>query len=75
MEKKIVLAFVVLIVCLFIFIGIIMKANNEEVTVYEQMIGDTVIINKDTLIVVDYSRLDATVTLSNGVKVSKSLVQ
>jgi hypothetical protein len=75
MEKKIVLAFVVLIVCLFIFIGIIMKANNEEVTVYEQMIGDTVIMNKDTLIVVDYSRLDATVTLSNGVKVSKSLVQ
>lgn len=41
----------------------------------ETHIGDTIIISKDTLIVVNYSLWDGSYTLSNGVEVAGNLIE
>jgi len=41
---------------------------------YNENIGRKVVLNKDTLIIVDYSSLQSNFTLSNGAKVSKDYI-
>lgn len=41
---------------------------------YETHIGENKILGSDTLIVVDYSIIDQTFTLSNGLKVDKHII-
>ncbi len=46
----------------------------KEQSVYKAKIGQKFILGKDTLIIVDYSLLTKTFTLSNGSKVSAELI-
>lgn len=41
---------------------------------YIDKIGDTIVLKKDTLIIVDYSVLNQSFKLSNGAEVAKSLI-
>lgn len=41
---------------------------------YEKYIGETVIIEKDTLTIVDYSIMGDNFTLSNGLNVNKKII-
>lgn len=53
------------------------SARTEVETRYQEMqsfVGDTVIINKDTLVITDFSTIDETFTLSNKVRIHKSFV-
>jgi len=44
--------------------GLAIREKNEEI---KELVGKQVIIQKDTLVVIDYSLLDNTYTLSNGI--------
>jgi hypothetical protein len=67
-----------------LFIGIMFKVKTtfmvieDEVKEYESelssYLGDTVVINKDTLTVVNYSIFNETLILSNSVEISPKLI-
>lgn len=83
MFKKFFAAFIVMalltIAGYFLFWTIVIKAGSKA---YEdaseplkEYVGDTVVINKDTLIVVDYSTWNSTLELSNGTSVDVELIK
>jgi hypothetical protein len=50
-------------------------AGTEVKSAYNEMnamVGDTVIINKDTLVIVNFSVIESTLTLSNGTEIHTS---
>lgn len=51
------------------------KDFTKESDSLKSHIGETVIIKKDTLIIVDYSYLNDNFTLSNGTKVSTGIIK
>lgn len=75
--KKVFILAIVMLVCITILSYIVVDATKET---YKELrsndnniksnIGKTIIINKDTLIITDYSMLNSNYTLSNGTKVS-----
>ena len=54
-------------------IGLIMYFGHKEYEDYQQDMNKRVVINNDTLTIVDFDTTDANVTLSNGVKIDKVL--
>ena len=72
-----ILIFLTIIITILI-VGIANNISNEinkEKGKYEQYIGDKFIIDNDTLLIIDYSMINETFTLSNGKKVSYSLIE
>lgn len=66
---------IILITILIVFgIGPTFKQANTAIDKVESRIGTTIIYNKDTLMIVDYSILNKTYTLSNGIKVNYNLI-
>jgi hypothetical protein len=65
-----VLVIIVLVAC--IFAGPIHFAieDKKELKAIQKRIGNQIVINKDTLIITDYSRKNKNYTLSNGTKLS-----
>lgn len=51
---------------------VIEKVNEHRVDIYEH-VGDTVTYENDTVVIIDYSLIDETYTLSNGKVVSTKL--
>lgn len=81
MKKKLVLmgvAYILSTLVLTIIAVNIFKSGVEGISSeqdkYKKHIGNTVVLQKDSLKVVDYSFINGTFTLSNGVKVDTSLV-
>lgn len=70
--------FIIAIGIYFTFIASVFNfANdkyNEKSQTLKEFVGDTVILNKDTLFVVDYSTFNNTLTLSNGVEVGSEFM-
>jgi hypothetical protein len=72
--KKMWIAFVA--ICLLVTINYIYIVNrviniDDE---FKKSIGKEIVLGKDTLIVIDYSALTNTYTLSNGYKINKALL-
>lgn len=71
------LGIILMIVGLFILGSTINKCENDlESTLneYEEKIGDKVVLNKDTLMIVDYSYINGTFTLENGQEINYKLL-
>lgn len=72
---KILLAFLLTFILLTYLlnnnINKLIKIENE----YKKQIGKTYVLDKDTLIIVDYSILDENFTLSDGRKVNYILIE
>ena len=51
------------------------KSLNEYQTEMKSHLGDTVVLNKDTCIITDYSMFDDSYTLSNGSTVNIDLIE
>jgi hypothetical protein len=68
----------VLSVCVYGFItlasGMAYTEIKKEKAEYEVNVGKRMILEKDTLTIIDFSTLDETYTLSNGIKVSKGII-
>lgn len=62
--------------CYFIYDTYVFTTNvaSSRRTEVNSNIGAKVILNKDTLVVVDHSYLGSTYTLSNNVKIESSLI-
>jgi len=81
MKKKLIFwgaIYVISTILLFLAISFLLNKGLSEVGAehdkYKKHIGSDVIINNDTLKIVDYSSVMGTFTLSNGVSVDSSLV-
>jgi len=77
MKKKILIVIGVLLfvsICLTYLIKSFEYQINNEKTKFEVNIGKSVIIENDTLSIMDYSMLESNYTLSNGKKVSFELI-
>jgi hypothetical protein len=48
---------------------------NARVIELERKLGDEIVLGKDTLIIIDYSIMTNTYTLSNGYKINKSVLE
>ena len=76
--NKMILAFIAIVVTMVILIGYIAGnvslAIDEEKAKYEIYIGESYILEKDTLTIIDYSSLNETFILSNGVEINYKLV-
>lgn len=76
---SVVVLFIIIIVVMVVIINrcsrdignIISKHDNEM----KSHVGDTVIIQKDTLIIVNYSIWSEDYTLNNGVKIDKEYIK
>lgn len=55
--------------------GDILERIDQEEDKYKNHIGEYYILDKDTLTIVDYSIFNKTFTLSNGVKLSYTLIE
>ena len=55
-------------------ITLMMHGINNEQDKYKSHLGDTIVIKKDTLIVIDYSTLQNSYTLSNGSSIAIDLI-
>lgn len=64
----------IMIATLFIGINFILSSAEKEQETYKAKIGKTIVLEKDTLTVIDYSMIMETFKLSNGQDVSASLV-
>lgn len=65
-------------ICIYGFItlasGMAYTSIQKEKAEYEVNIGKRMILEKDTLTIIDFSTLDETYSLSNGIKVSKGII-
>jgi len=72
------ITFIILIIgAIYLVNNIFTKAGEEIKTIqneYKSYIGETYIMKKDTLLIIDYSMFKETFTLSNGVEVNSSLI-
>lgn len=71
---KIMVTIVILVVSFIICVRLLAIRIGKEEDLYKLQIGQKIILEKDTLTVVDYSLITETVTLSNGIKVNASMV-
>jgi hypothetical protein len=60
---------ILFIVCVVVMIWCFVRINNKE-KIAEGKLGSTIILNKDTLTIIDYSIFEENYTLSNGTKVN-----
>jgi len=72
----IVIAFVMLIcVVLFSITNAISDTYNETVIPLKEMVGERVVINDDTLQIINYSTIDEILILENGTKIDINFAQ
>lgn len=69
-----VLCIMSIVFCVHYLSDKIVEGFNTEASEYEEHIGETCTINKDTLIIVDYSLLKESFTLSDGREVNRKLI-
>lgn len=55
-------------------VGFYYYKKTNDIQIMKDMIGEKVIIQKDTLMIIDYSAQDNTYTLSNGIQVNTKLI-
>ena len=76
--KKLIIPFAGLVLCIFFMACILhnyMKTVDKIDNKYKSHLGETFILEKDTLKIVDYSYWGSTYTLSNGKKINYNLVE
>lgn len=61
--------------CIWMLIAFSNDMSKEHEATYDNMVGKKVLIEKDSLTIVDYSILHETYTLSNGKTVSIKLIK
>jgi hypothetical protein len=71
---KVLFVQIIFLAIIGVFSGMLYKALQKEDAKAKSYLKSEVIIDKDTLIVVDYSLILSTYTLSNGAVVDKSFV-
>lgn len=78
MNKKLLLGVVLMLIAALVFINIISKTINElesyELSIKEK-VGTKCYFDGDSILIIDYSLLNETYTLSNGIKVNINLVK
>lgn len=75
--RKIIIPIVLFVALIFTWTYVFNDINSElkkEKEKYKVMIGKKFVLEKDTLIIVDYSGLKETFTLSDGREVNEKLV-
>ena len=70
-----ILAIIALIVFTLIMSNIFFKELEKETNIYKQFLGKEVIINRDTLIITDFSVYEGTFIMNDGSSVNKELVK
>lgn len=67
----------IIILIIFFFYGIIKISStyNESSNDMSANIGKQIVLGKDTLVVIDYNSVMENYTLSNGLSVSKQIVE
>lgn len=65
----------ILVVLLLFFLNMWANDVGKEKEKFEKHIGEQYILNKDTLIIVDYSMFKETFTLSNGKEINYKLIE
>lgn len=73
--KHYIFGIVVPFVLLVISITLIVSGLKDEQKRYNKYVGKSLVINKDTMVIVDYSIFTSSVYLSNGAKVSIKFVE
>jgi hypothetical protein len=66
---------VVLALAWYLVITSFTNSYNKEAAKYKERVGTKIVLNKDTLLIVDYSMLNDNFKLSNGQEVSIELVK
>ena len=79
---KFIVAFVIFVLICTFFIHLLGSGINKTVGIYDKRdkemkshVGENIIINNDTLTIIDYSFTDNNYTLGNGLKVSEAFLQ
>lgn len=78
MKKELILSVTFLIILglvLLIIFDTFVKRFEHDTQFFKESLGKTVVIQKDTLKIIDYSLFNETFTLSDGRKVSKDLIK
>ncbi len=77
--RKAIIAGAVLFCLMIVFLVFLMQGINSQyknhIDKVQLNIGKKVILYKDTLLIINYSIIDNTYTLSNGVKVASELIE
>lgn len=66
---------------LLLIFGIVMILNQvggefeNEINEYKSLVGEKIILEKDTLLIIDYSYLKSTIKLSNGNEINFELAE
>lgn len=55
--------------------GMVIDAVDDEADSYKAHIGEVYVLDGDSLKIIDYSMINETYTLSNGVEVNKALIE
>lgn len=69
-----ILCITIMTVCFILAMTSIKNKIKEEGTEMKLNLGTKIVINKDTLVIIDYSVLESNYTLSNGIKLDKDAV-
>ena len=79
---KFIVAFVIFVLICTFFIRLLGSGISKTVGIYDKRdkemkshVGENIIINNDTLTIIDYSFTDNNYTLGNGLKVSEAFLQ
>lgn len=72
--NRIVLIMVVLCIAIFLTLISMFSSFHQSQSMYKNKLGQKIVISKDTLIIIDYSLIAETFTLSNGADINSSIV-
>jgi len=76
--KKLILSVVILaamfVGSIYYMTTLLTEQIDIETKVYKDKVGEKIVLNKDTLTIIDYSMLNSNFTLENGTEISKELV-
>jgi len=76
--KKLILSAVILaamfVGSIYYMTTLLTEQIDRETKVYKDKVGEKIVLNKDTLTIIDYSMLNSNFTLENGTEISKELV-
>lgn len=77
--KKIIISGIVVAILFSIFITILfhlfIRDLEKETNTYKEYLGKEIVMNKDTLIITDYSVFEGTFIMNDGSSVNKELVK
>lgn len=69
------LVLIIFLICIYFLINLLTVKINKEKSDIELFVGKKVILQKDTLLITDYSMFSETYKLSNGAEISFKLAK